>query len=241
MIASFTSMNRLGVDPHYVYPLSFTTFDSNSTTEHVPPTTVSVNNVNVDDFTYNNGVVTLKVPTQVPFWIQIDADKYNSFISEFNYNQLNRMPINMVKIQNDFELSSILTWNHAVVKDLDSHMFILDNNNQEIGHVYYQNKTFSNDDTTVSTTKDDTGSDSGETTTIIPIHDSYTYKFYVHQYSQRDTNNTLMISSDAMCQLTMNNEQYTMNVPTDTPGIWWHVYDIVNGELNIINTVSDSK
>ena len=49
MIASFTSMNRLGVDPHYIYPLSFTTYDSNST-EHVAPTTISVNNVDVNDF-----------------------------------------------------------------------------------------------------------------------------------------------------------------------------------------------
>ena len=241
MIASFTSMNRLGVDPHYVYPLSFTTYDSNSTTEHVAPTTISVNNVDVTDFTYNNGVVTLKVPTQIPFWIQIDANKYNSFVSEFNYNQLNRMPVNMVKIQENFEISSILTWNHATVKDLDSHMFVLDESGKEIGHVYYRQQTFSDNNTVVSTTKDDTGNGSGETTTIIPIHNKYTYKFFVHQYSQQSTNNTLMISSNAACNVTLNNEQYTMNIPTDIAGIWWHVYDIVNGDLNIINTVSDSK
>lgn len=233
-----TGVNQTGIDPFVpsTLGLTFTTYDSNSTSTHVQPTHIYVNNVETT-FSYNSstGVVTMDAPYTGNFTLKVTADNYSDFESNYTYKSLKGAAVNLVKIQTDTQSSSTLTWIHSAVSDLDSHMYTY-NGTTQLSHVYYQKTSWSDDTTTVTTTKDDTGSGSGETTTIEPVNTSYSYQFWVYRYSGSGS----MMTSEAKVVVTRHNISQTVTVPTGDEHRWWHVYDVINGEVVIVNTVHDA-
>lgn len=233
-----TGVNQTGIDP--LIPsklgLTFTTYDSNSTSTHVQPTHIYVDGVETA-YTYNSstGVVSMEVPYTGTFVLKVTADNYSDFESGYTYKSLKGAAVNLVKIQSDTQNSSTLTWIHSAVSDLDSHMYTYEGTTLK-SHVYYQKTSYTDDNTTVTTTKDDTGSGSGETTTIDPIYNGYSYQFWVYRYSGSGS----MMTSEAKVVVTRHNVSQTVIVPTGDEHRWWHVYDVVDGEVIIINTVHDS-
>lgn len=243
LMTILTGIHQTGIDQVATAPLtktvSFTTYDSNSTTLHVKPTSVLVDAEEVNySYSESTGVVELDVKSSGEFTLVVTADGYNDFSSTYTGDSLNGAAVNLVKIQADKSSSGTVTWNHSVVKDLDSHMYIYDQSGALLHEVCYKSTSYQDDNTKVVTTKDDTGGGSGETTTVEPYYQPYSYKFYLHRYSGSGE----MTKSDAQCVVTFDNVTHSVKVPN--PGTeyrWWHVYDIVDGKLVIVNTLSDTK
>jgi hypothetical protein len=83
---------------------------------------------------------------------------------------------------------------------------------------------------------DDTDSYGPETTTIYSAVDEGVYKFYVHDYTNRYSDESMELSqSEAKVQIYVGNTlYYTFNVPTSVGGTLWHVFDYDAGTDTII-------
>lgn len=242
LMTIMTGIYQTGIDaatPHLTKTVSFTTYDSNSTSLHIKPKTVLVDAEKVDySYTESTGVVKLDVKSYGEFTLVVTADDYNDFSSTYTSDSLNGAAVNLVKIQTDKSSSGTVTWNHSVVNDLDSHMYIYNQTGVLLHEVYYSSTSYQDENTKVVTTKDDTGSGSGETTTVEPYYQPYSYKFYLYRYSSSGE----MTKSDAQCVVTFDNVTHSVKVPNPgTEHRWWHIYDIIDGKLVIVNTLSDTK
>ena len=113
----------------------------------------------------------------------------------------------------------ILDWGQTP-RDLDSH--IKDND----AHIYYRNKNEKN----MNLDRDDTTSYGPETITIRDPDKNQTYKYYVHNYSNRGNDENLNMSfSGARVRVYFNNEyKGSFKIAPNQKGCLWHVFDIVN-------------
>lgn len=130
------------------------------------------------------------------------------------------------------QLRVVLTWGENPL-DLDSHLTGPSPEGKPF-HIFYNHKTSDyNGETMAGLDLDDTTSYGPETTTIYSAVDG-TYSFYVHDYSNRDSDNsTALANSGAVVQVYAGDKiigQY--NVPTDIVGTTWHVFDFTGGEIS---------
>jgi len=135
------------------------------------------------------------------------------------------------------EMRIVLTWG-ATPSDLDSHLTGPDNAAARF-HVYYSDKTPSGADANLDV--DDTSSYGPETVTISERH-SGTYKYYIHDYSNRSSSSTsAMAQSGARVQVYSGAGGLiaTYNVPT-SPGTLWYVFsmDGASGAITPQNQMS---
>ena len=118
----------------------------------------------------------------------------------------------------------VLTWG-STPSDLDSHLLFGSN------HVYYSSKNIGN----CSLDVDDTSAYGPETITIEEVQ-SYTYKYYVYNYSKSGTfyNANAVVKVYSGAQLL-----YTFNAPTGS-GYYWHIFTLngATGEFTIHNQTS---
>ena len=119
----------------------------------------------------------------------------------------------------------VLTWG-ASPSDLDSHL---------VGpgyHVCYSNKTASG----AALDLDDTTAFGPET-----INNTETYKFYVHDYSNGGNAGSSALGRSGATVTVFNgkNAIATVHVPGGA-GIYWNVFQIVNGKFKLINTIGSS-
>ena len=131
------------------------------------------------------------------------------------------------------QLRIVLTWGENPL-DLDSH-FTGPSPEGKPFHLFYDHKTSDyNGETMAGLDLDDTTSYGPETTTIYNAVDG-TYSFYVHDYSNRDSeNSTALANSGAIVQVYEGDQligQY--NVPTEIVGTTWHVFDFTAGEIRL--------
>ena len=143
----------------------------------------------------------------------------------------------------DGNVRIVLTWG-ATPSDLDSHLFGPSGDGSSRFHVYYSDKNhYEDSEVAANLDLDDTSSYGPETTTI---YDSVSvdgmYSFYVHNYSNRSSSNSTVLSnSDAKVQVYVdNNLIYTFNIPEGNEGTAWHVfdYDSVNDTIIPVNEFS---
>jgi len=127
----------------------------------------------------------------------------------------------------------ILTWG-ATPSDLDSHLTGPIPNSISRFHVYYDNKTtnYANLDL------DDTTSYGPETITI-PKVGSGTYRYSVHDFTNRSsTSSNALSQSGAQVQVYRGNDLFkTYSVPSKS-GTLWTVFEIRDGNLTDVNTMS---
>lgn len=133
---------------------------------------------------------------------------------------------------NDFRIT--LEWD-ANPRDEDAH--IVGDVPSEF-HVYYRNKTATFNGETIATLDHDDTRGNGFETVTLKADGNGTYKYYVHHYA----GNGSLATSNAKVKVYQGDvmiKQY--NVPVDQgTGIYWNVFNIVNGEVVTINRISDS-
>lgn len=126
----------------------------------------------------------------------------------------------------DRTIRIILTWG-AVPADLDSHMFGPTVNGASTFHTYYITKDYSAGEMIAALDRDDIDSYGPETTTIYQMNTSGLYGFYVHDYSNRASGNSVAMSnSGAQVRVFSGNLLIdTFNIPVGIGGTLWHVFD----------------
>jgi uncharacterized protein YfaP (DUF2135 family) len=109
-------------------------------------------------------------------------------------------------------------------------------------HVFYSKKNAYNGSSLVANLDvDDTTSYGPETITLYPSRTaSGTYQYYVHDYTDRayTSSNTLAKSGAKVVVYKGSTQIATYKVPTNKGGTLWHVFDIVNGSLQTVNTMT---
>ena len=138
-------------------------------------------------------------------------------------------------------LRIVLTWG-ATPRDLDSHLDI-DLADGTSGHTWYSDKNYTkNGDLMADLDLDDTTSYGPETTTVYE-REQGVYTFYVHDYTNRNSNNsTALATSGAKVEVYLGNSvtaAYVFYVP-DRAGTLWEVfsYNSTTGILTPKNNVT---
>ncbi len=133
---------------------------------------------------------------------------------------------------NDFRIT--LEWD-ANPRDEDSHI-VSDSPMQY--HVYYANSSYYSDGTLYANLDHDDTQGNGFETITLTVDPEGTYYYYVHHYAgsgSLSTSNAIVkvYQGDVMIR------QY--NVPVDQgTGIYWNVFNIVDGRVVTINRISDT-
>lgn len=133
----------------------------------------------------------------------------------------------------------VLTWG-STPRDLDSHLSGPLSNGSRF-HIYYVSKNaYNNGNTVANLDIDDTTSYGPETVTIKPsLTASGTYRYYVHDYTNKyyTSSNALSKSGAKVVVYKGSTQIATYKVPAKS-GTLWHVFDIVNGSIKKVNTMS---
>ncbi|MDR1915381.1 MAG: hypothetical protein LBQ58_02270 [Synergistaceae bacterium] len=146
-----------------------------------------------------------------------------------------------------------LAWG-AEPRDLDSHL-VGSNPDGSSFHIYYGNKGGINDQAQLDV--DDTNSFGPEIVTLKDLIPGTTYRYYVHNYSHQSTGNDnvslsnsgasviFRAAGDSLISNVGGAEARRFDVPQNTPGAVWNVFNIVvdnNGvaTLNEVNTLTPS-
>lgn len=126
----------------------------------------------------------------------------------------------------DYErIKIVLDWGEYP-EDLDSHVF------SGYYHVYFDNMNSGN----MNLDRDDTTSYGPETITIRDVNDSNLYEYYVFDYTNRNYPYSYDLSnSGAQVRVFFNNDLIgTFKVTPNQSGIWWHVFDVKDGNKIIV-------
>ncbi len=125
------------------------------------------------------------------------------------------------------EVRIVLRWGQTP-SDLDSHLVKIKDGVQ-IYHICYCNKNPSDADANLD--RDDIDSYGPETITISSLDPNATYKYYVHDFSNRDNHQDIQLAnSQATVEVYWGNRTYTFYVPNGI-GNAWKVFEIVHGTL----------
>lgn len=119
-------------------------------------------------------------------------------------------------VESDREARIILTWGQDP-SDLDSHLF------GPGGHIAYYSMTSGDGSLDV----DDTDGFGPETITITSVDPTATYNYWVHHYTGAGT----IASSGAQVNVNYGGLTYAFSAPAEAIDSWWHVFDIVDGEI----------
>ncbi len=138
---------------------------------------------------------------------------------------------------NDETFKIVLTWGSSP-SDLDSHVTGKLSNGGDF-HVYYGNKSVSDNGKTIaSLDTDDTSSYGPETILLNPNVPGVTYTYYIYNFSGGGT----ITGSNATVKLYKGNNLIgTYNPPTDNSGArYWTLFRIKDGKVFIVNQIGDS-
>ena len=125
----------------------------------------------------------------------------------------------------------VLKWGNTPA-DLDSHLI------NENFHVYYSQKTTSVSDAMLDL--DDTDGVGPETVTFT-AESNQTYSYYVKDYTNRDsTSSSALGASGATVMIYHGNSVTEKHVPKGV-GIYWHVFDLVNGRIQYVDTIGNTE
>ena len=130
--------------------------------------------------------------------------------------------------------------NLRIVVDWDSKPEDLDANFQKIGsyHISYRNKAVA-DDGSAQLDRDDTNGNGPETITVKKTLTQDQYLYYVEDFTNKSNRTSRQLSrSKATVRVYGQNRLLeTIEVPRKARGNKWTVFQIVNGQIQILNTV----
>lgn len=134
------------------------------------------------------------------------------------------------------DLRIVLTWGENP-HDLDSHLVGPNADGTDYFHIYYRNKSYSENGIMYADLDlDDIDSYGPETTTVYNMNSEGKYSFYVHDYTNRYENlSTAMSNSGAKVEVYKGDTLYvTYNIPANNVGTYWHVFDYDADENMIV-------
>jgi hypothetical protein len=127
------------------------------------------------------------------------------------------------------QLRFVLDWN-AKPADLDAHLLKKDDY-----HISYREK--SNHEDLAWLDRDDRDGNGPETITLNRVSDDGLYRFFIHDYENRDKSDGMALSeSRAQVRVYSSSELvYQFSVPPNMPGTIWEVFVIENGTLRVVD------
>lgn len=144
----------------------------------------------------------------------------------------------MTPILNEDEIRIILTWG-VTPADLDSHLTgPMEDGNRF--HVYYSSKTFyQNGVINAALDHDDVSSYGPETVSIYQLS-SGVYRYSVHDFTNRTSAYSLALSnSSAQVRVYQGSTMVAnFNVPSNSEGTLWTVFEMSNGQIMPVNAMS---
>lgn len=134
---------------------------------------------------------------------------------------------------NDFRIT--LEWAENP-RDEDAHIVC---ESPDDYHVYYRNKSEYRDGELIANLDHDDMYGNGFETVTMTVDPEGTYRYYVHHYAGSESLST----SNAIVKVYQGGVLIGVyNVPIDQgTGIYWHVFDIVNGQVVVVNRITDSS
>ncbi|MCK5077855.1 MAG: hypothetical protein KAR38_15840 [Calditrichia bacterium] len=159
------------------------------------------------------------------FQIEIEAG------SLFFNNRFSISPIMNIEY-----LRIIVDWGKRP-KDLDAHLV-----KESSYHISYQDMHVSNDGYGVLD-RDDRTSYGPETITIKKVDNNALYKFFIHDYSNRNKDNSNKLSKSKVSVKVYGNGQllHVFHIPQHQTGNYWNVFNIRNGKIVKINQVTKTN
>lgn len=195
------------------------------------------NSIMAEESSLENGEYNFHVPVGI-YEINVQKDGYVNFskiifvIKDVDDLHISLSPENQPQV--DDNLRVVLQWGISP-RDLDSH--IIGPNGDDSFHVYFANMNVDKANLDV----DDVTSYGPETISVTEIEDGI-YSYYVHDYTNRLSNDSLELSnSGAYIKLYSGNTLlYTINIPQNQSGTLWHVFDFNSetGKVDLINKFS---
>ena len=147
--------------------------------------------------------------------------------------------VSITKKLQSTQYRAVLSWGYLPY-DLDAHLTGPLGSGSRF-HIYWYNKNAYNSGALVANLDIDDRYSYGPETVTINLKNtvSGTYRYYVHDYTNRYSNDSTALSySSARVALYRGNTQIAVYyVPTGRYGTCWHVFDIVNGTVKKVNTI----
>lgn len=198
---------------------------------------------NVDDgeiiksvSTNSNGMYELVIPAGY-YTIQLEKENYST--STINVSVQDDVITKYDPVISTLDITDlyriVLTWQKDP-RDLDAH--IVGKTPKETPfHIYFRNQVCrEDDDLVVELDRDDTDSYGPETVTLKPTQGKR-YFYYVHHYKGDGD----LVTSDAQVKVYKGSQQVAVfNVPTSGEGRYWNLFTLVNGRIELVNTISSS-
>lgn len=144
----------------------------------------------------------------------------------------------MTPILNENEIRIILTWGDTPA-DLDSHLTGPAEDGNRF-HVYYPSKTYyQNGIPYAALDHDDVSSYGPETVSIYQLSPGV-YRYSVHDYSNRNSGYSHALSNSAAQVRVYQGSTLiaNFNVPSNTEGTLWTVFELSNGQIMPVNVLS---
>ena len=202
-----------------------------------PLTGASVNIEDIGDYTTDEeGKV--RFPNQPDGYLKVTVEKEGYITCTFDVEIVADMIFfNRFSVSPKLDIGAmriVLDWTETP-EDLDAHFV-------KVGsyHISYQDTKVLSDGTG-QLDRDDMDGFGPETITITDIDDNANYEFYVYNYTDRHDPTTSDLSkSKATVKVFANNEFLgTVEIPRGPKGLKWHVFKIINGEIEITNKLQN--
>lgn len=237
------SSNRMGTDQHFEHSLSFNVVNSR-TGNAVTINDLKKNGVTIP-FTQSGKVVTITVPVSGMFTITVTAENYIDFSGNYSFSTLNNSSINMTEEQGTKDMEINVTWIHSTTqtnRDIDTFTYAY-SGSTEVTKVYHGQKTFSDENTSITLDKDDQGSSDGENVTIQPIYDGYRYHVYLKDYTTGTTPQSANFANWACTVRVTYGGQVVLNTtaPSTARGRYWDIMTVNNGVVSTVNSFTDTE
>jgi hypothetical protein len=128
----------------------------------------------------------------------------------------------------------VLEWDRKP-EDLDAHFL-----KEGDYHISYQDLQISSDGI-ARLERDDRNGFGPESIIVKNIDTNSLYSFYVKNFSNKDSpNNKTLSKSNAIVRIYQNNQLLkSFNVPQNVKGTTWHVFNILNGKIIIVNSIGN--
>lgn len=144
----------------------------------------------------------------------------------------------MTPILNEDEIRIILTWG-SNPSDLDSHLTGPAENGNRFHVCYYSKTYYQNGQLYAALDYDDVSSYGPETLSIYQLSEGL-YRYSVHDYTNHNQSSSYELSnSSAQVRVYQGNNLISnFNVPTNTGGTLWTVFEMSNGHINPVNSMT---
>ena len=140
-------------------------------------------------------------------------------------------------LQSD-KMRIVLDWSKKP-RDLDAHLIKSTMSNQEVYHISFHDMKRHEDKARLDI--DDKNGEGPETITIVELDSSASYRYFVHDYSNKNSKRSKELS-ESRAHVSVYDSRglvRSFSVPYDETGIIWDVFEIRQGEIRPVNRLAN--